>query len=179
MKKFIITDPCYICNDDDVWHEYCHHLGNADRSALADEVLSKYLGTKIETCSTGFGDWSNTISGDGVLQENFCADAGLFCVVELTDRVREIFESKRDGRKIEGSNLVAVFECNEIKSIEWDRTCEYWTVVEICTSEGIVSSDEPHYDDEYDDDDYLYEYDEDVDDPYYDEPEEDEEFEKE
>lgn len=179
MKKFIITDPCYICDNDEVWREYCRHLGNADRSALADEILSKYLGTKIETCSTGCGDWSNEILGDGVLQEYFCADAGLFCVVELTDRVREIFERKHHGSKIDDSALVAVFECNEIENIVWDRTCEDWTVVEIRTSEGIVSSDELHYDDEYDDDDYLYEYDEDVDDPYYEESEEDEEFEKE
>lgn len=162
MKKFIITDPCYICNDDDVWHEYCHYLGNADRSSLADEVLSKYLRTKIETCSTGFGDWSNTISGDGVLQENFCADAGLFCVVELTDRVREIFEY--DGHRIEDSDLVAVFECNEIKSIEWDRTCEDWTFVEISTSEGLVHSSYPFADDSsYDD------YEEDYDSYYEDE----------
>lgn len=160
MKKFIITDPCYICDNDEVWSEYCRHLGNADRSALADEILSKYLGTKIETCSTGFGDWTNEIFGDGVLQENFCADAGLFCVVELTDRVREIFERKHHGRKIEGSALVAVFECNEIENIVWDRTCEDWTVVEIRTSEGSITSSYPLADDdEYDDEYELYDYD--------------------
>ena len=87
--RFIITDPCYLIDDDahpDAWSHFCElsdSRSNWEVTQQANEYLSGELGFGIVAASTGFGDWSNCIEGEGVVNMNFFADAGMVCVAEI------------------------------------------------------------------------------------------------
>lgn len=71
----IITDPCYICKDDD-WHK-CHYGDSMN-----------VLGIKNYICrDTIYGDWSCTTYNSDTNEEigEFCADAGMVAVFLLDE----------------------------------------------------------------------------------------------
>ncbi len=73
----IITDPCYITNDED-WETFVHY----------DYIeISSAIGTSLGlVADTGIGDWSNSITDkNGNELGTFCADAGMVCVFLLED----------------------------------------------------------------------------------------------
>ena len=93
MKRYIITDPCYLINDDAAWRRYCDLIFdekgymNADNGAA---FIAEQLGTTVQVAGTGYGDWANSLAcvkGPNRLVNDgcFCADAGMVCrYVNLT-----------------------------------------------------------------------------------------------
>lgn len=145
--KFIVTDPCYLINSNSVWHEFCS-LWFEDKATAAEKVISNAVGTAVSISDTGFGDWTNHLYGEGVIESEFFADAGMVCVCELTDTIEKTLVKKY--RHVLG----AVFEASGIADIEFDRSNSNWTVVRIVTEDGhVLESDGYEYDDEDDEDD--------------------------
>lgn len=169
MKKFCVTDPCYILPDD-VWSKCCkvfdEYKDDEFVSQRFDEAvtkaLTKFAGSKAYACDTGYGDWSNILSGSKhVINECFCADAGMVCVCELTDKVHDALKD----HDLDGTNhCVAIFEAEDLSNIEFDVSDKNWTVVNIETTDGQclytkgIEYDDDDYDsyDEEDDDDWQY-----------------------
>jgi len=159
MKQFIITDPCYILPDD-VWQDCCqkafrNELGWREQSEIFDnavqEQLMKLSGTIAWASSTGIGDWTNKIWGDSehIIQSEFCADAGMVCVCELTDKTLVAIEDK--GGKL-GDGIAAIIETDGDIYVDMDRTDKDWTVVRIKDAAGNrFHSDENCYDEGEDD----------------------------
>jgi len=168
MKKYIITDPCYILPND-TWDKCCEIFNSAafkkavedrdfgkQRELFDTEVTSalrKYSGDyKACASSTGFGDWTNAIWGKRVLKHDFFADAGMVCVCELTDTIQKHIdkESTSDNK----FNGMAVFETDADITIDFDTSDKEWTVVKVydkATGQIIIASQDPN--DEYDDED--------------------------
>ena len=97
MKKYVLTDPCYLINDDAAWRRYCGLIFdekgymNVDNGAA---FIAEQLGTTVQVASTGYGDWANSLAcvkGPNRLKNDgcFCADAGMVCFcwtrVKITD----------------------------------------------------------------------------------------------
>ena len=87
MKKYVLTDPCYLINDDAAWRRYCGLIFdekgymNVDNGAA---FIAEQLGTTVQVASTGYGDWANSLAcvkGPNRLKNDgcFCADAGMVC----------------------------------------------------------------------------------------------------
>lgn len=125
MKQYIITDPCYLIQDN--WSEICF-----DNNKIEDE-LSKTSGEKAYVHDTLIGDWSNEIIGKNVIRSGFCADAGLVCVCLFNEKIKTLTK-----------NLplwcYALFETEELKSVEFIKTSPDWIVVKVETKEGIITS---------------------------------------
>ena len=142
MKKYIVTDPCYICDDDKVWNDVCDAMFENEKEPNYEagaKLLSEYLGQEVVMSTTGFGDWSNTLYGKNVVTPFFGSDAGLVCVTELTDRVTEILET--EYVRIVGATFVS--EGISLKEdVVFDDSDPNWVVVRINTPEGEVNSDE-------------------------------------
>lgn len=159
MKKYIITDPCYIIPSTD-WDKCCKIFDSAEYKAaeesrdyklqreLFDNEINKTLqefsgDINAKATSTGYGDWTNSIWGKNVLKHDFFADSGMVCVCELTDNIRKVIDSRFIG--------MAVFETDKDIEIEFDWSDSDWTVVRIIdkdTGREIVSSQEPYSDDD-------------------------------
>jgi hypothetical protein len=82
-KTIIITDPCYIVDNDKDW----------ELSDYGEDMTGLKDITNCETSNTIYGDWSCTVY-KGTLDEepieqnklgNFCADAGMVGVFELEE----------------------------------------------------------------------------------------------
>ena len=88
-KTIIITDPCYILNNED-WDELCEkYLGEESEEGDFEFNVAKKLqeisgDEKAVVGQTGFGDWENEIDG-----QTFFADSGMVCVVEETDKLKK------------------------------------------------------------------------------------------
>lgn len=94
MKKFVITDPCYLVGDSGVWSEVCHSLDyEKEVQPKAEEILSAHLGTKVEMRDTYAGDWRCYMyshdAPERILSANFCADAAMVCFCEVNDNVEK------------------------------------------------------------------------------------------
>ena len=87
MKKYVLTDPCYLISDEFAWNRYCNLIFdekgymNADNGAA---FIAEQLGTTVQVASTGYGDWANSLAcvkGPNRLKNDgcFCADAGMVC----------------------------------------------------------------------------------------------------
>lgn len=168
MKKYIITDPCYILPDTE-WDKCCEIFDSvAYKKAMEDRdyekqrelfdievtsALKKYSGDyKACACSTGFGDWTNSIWGKNVLKHDFFADSGMVCVCELTETIQKHIDKDSNGNN--EFNGMAVFETDADITIDFDTSDRSWTVVNVRdkhTGQTIIASQEPY--DEYDDDD--------------------------
>ena len=65
MKKYVLTDPCYLINDDAAWRRYCGLIFdekgymNVDNGAA---FIAEQLGTTVQVASTGYGDWANSLA---------------------------------------------------------------------------------------------------------------------
>lgn len=166
MKKFCVTDPCYILPND-VWDK-CYEVFDKYKDdefvyQRLDEAITKalteFVGSKSYACSTGYGDWSNILQGDGkVINRSFCADAGMVCVCELTDKVKKALNVDEVG-----NFSAAIFEAEDLSKVEFDVSDNTWTVVYIETTDGhcfcTLTPDEV-----YDNEDDDYEYEDEIDD---------------
>ena len=167
MKKYIITDPCYLINDDAAWRRYCDLIFdekgymnawrrycdlifdekgymNADNGAA---FIAEQLGTTVQVASTGYGDWANSldcVKGPNRLVNDgcFCADAGMVCFCELTPQVERALRDLGPGAyaEIEAEDPVCEFDCT-------DRD---WTRVRITDGASVYMSEECDYEDEDD-----------------------------
>lgn len=160
MKKFVVTDPCYILPDE-VWDKCCKVFDEYDNDEFMyqrfDEAVTKALteftGTKAYACGTGYGDWHNQLEGDGhILHDEFCADAGMVCVCEMTENVEKALKDCGDW-------AYAVFECEELENVILDLENPNWTRVFIETTEGhyfYTLKMEENDDDDYEDEESCY-----------------------
>ncbi len=150
MKKYVVTDPCYILSDED-WDKCCGIIRPDDKKWVAFNQaitgkLAEMTGEPAYVESTGYGDWSNEIYGPGVLNHTFAADAGMVCVCRLTKEVEKKLNIK------EHDSCVAVFEANKLVNVTFDTDNSSWTVVNIVTDQGLITSnkaDEDEEDEEY------------------------------
>lgn len=160
MKKFIITDPCYLVDSHEVWDSFCNLIQDADLSEgetvtiEAEKMLSRYLDTPVRVASTGYGDWSNDIHGKNVIRTTFFADAGLVCVVELTPIVDQMHKNIFGYRISDNQAGVAVIEAEGLAEVRFDTSNPHWTVITITDTYGNVyrsTTYEEHFgiDDEY------------------------------
>lgn len=140
MKKYVVTDPCYILTHEQ-WHDCCEY---ADKTSKEDNVewsyifrmavetaLTKFTNSSSWVADTGFGDWTNILYGpnkDGYGE--FCADAGMVCVCEVTDKVSAVLE------KIPNKKSFAIFEAEGPISVDFNTDNSNWTVVNIKDSAG-------------------------------------------
>lgn len=137
MKKFIITDPCYLIPDPEAWYCFCDIIQDISM-AEAENFLTHYLATPVRIAKTGYGDWSNEISGKNVIEPNFFADAGLVCVLELTHLVDQMHKSKFDYLISDNPCGVAVIEAEGLADVRFDISDSRWTVVTIIDTDGNV-----------------------------------------
>lgn len=73
----IITDPCYLCTDDD--YEQTNYGSELDKLGFTNYLVE----------DTGYGDWCNAIFQDnGTKLGNFCADSGQVCVVLAEELIK-------------------------------------------------------------------------------------------
>ena len=114
--RYVVTDPCYILDIDDY-------------SELDAPSLTAFTGQKAWVSSTGFGDWTNELYGDDIIQRNFAADSGMVCVCAYTDKVAAKLQ------KI-NKNCFALFDSSSKIDVTFDRTEPDWTVVYIENEEG-------------------------------------------
>ena len=165
MRKYIITDPCYLIPDDD-WSKCCEIFDSvAYKKAMENRdyemqrelfdngitaALQKYSGDyKAKACSTGYGDWTNEIWGVNVLKHDFFADSGMCCVCELTDTIQNHIKENSNNRN--EFNGMAVFETDKDIAIEFDTSDSDWTVVKVIdknTGDILITSSEPYSDDD-------------------------------
>lgn len=165
MRKYIITDPCYLIPDDD-WSKCCEIFDSvAYKKAMENRdyemqrelfdngitaALQKYSGDyKAKACSTGYGDWTNEIWGVNVLKHDFFADSGMCCVCELTDTIQNHIKENSNNRN--EFNGMAVFETDKDIAIEFDTSDSDWTVIRVKdknTGDILITSSEPYSDDD-------------------------------
>ena len=150
MKRYVLTDPCYLINDDAAWRRYCDLIFddkgymNADNGAA---FIAEQLGTTVQVAGTGYGDWTNSLAcvkGPNRLMNDgyFCADAGMVCFCELTPQVERALRDLGPGAyaEIEAENPVC----------EFDLTDRDWTRIKITDGNSIYMSEECDYEDEDD-----------------------------
>lgn len=84
-----VTDPCYVINTD-AWDRLCNEAseleGDKKWTEIFQQLVEDYLQEKsgakwARAGDTGYGDWSNSMSGPAVINNSFYADAGMWCVV--------------------------------------------------------------------------------------------------
>lgn len=154
MTKYIITDPCYLL-DDKIWQECCNvgalPNGGWDNEAFNQKVaqeLTKLSGTKAYACHTGFGDWSNKLSGPNIEGDGvFYADSGMVCVCKID----AVMLSKYPLNKLK--RLGAIFEAQGEIKVDFNTEDEYWTQVCIEDTANHIYwntlSAQPDLDEEY------------------------------
>ena len=115
MKKYVITDPCYIIPSTE-WDKCCKIFDSAEYKAaeesrdyklqreLFDNEITKTLqqfsgDINAKASSTGYGDWTNEIWGKNVIKSDFFADSGMCCVCELTDTIQKHIDANSNGFK--------------------------------------------------------------------------------
>lgn len=182
--KYLITDPCYLLGLDDknrdrIWNRCINDIYGSENSNKYDDntdytgvqkILSEELGLNVLRVSdTGYGDWSNSISSTSakvkIIKNEFYADAGMMCVVEINDKLENYLKYNSIG---------AVFEINGEIDIRVNDSDSNWYILEITDKDRcreLVTSEESEMDDyeedEYEDDeDYSEEDEEEFEDLY-------------
>ena len=151
MKRYIITDPCYLINDDAAWRRYCALIFddkgymNVDNGAA---FIAEQLGTTVPVAGTGYGDWANSLAcvkGTNRLNNDgcFCADAGMVCFCELTPQVERALRDLGPGAyaEIEAEDPVC----------EFDLADRDWTRIKITDGASVYMSEECEFFDDEDD----------------------------
>ncbi len=131
MIKYIVTDPCYILPDE-VWQECCRLLDNGtqeDFNKAVCDALIHYTGYKAWVSQTGFGDWSNLLYGEDIIQREFLADSGMVCVCRHTPLIEKFFKDKHSEKLF--ALCVAVFEMSENIDVILDMSQPRWTHITI------------------------------------------------
>lgn len=123
MKTYIVTDPCYIIRN--AW-------GRMGENGKWNENVVEYLEglTKTNAWSfdTGYGDWRNTMDGDGVHDDHyeFTADAGMVCVCEYTADVEYTIHCNSIP-----DHCYALVDMDGEVEVTADTSAPHWTVIEI------------------------------------------------
>ncbi len=134
LVKYIVTDPCYLLPDG-TWDKCCEVFKDDVKSMYdkfdeeVSKALSEFTGFPAYACGTGYGDWSNSIWGDGVIKHDFVADAGMVCVCRLTGKVIQHLKEKYGEDNIYSG--LALFEMSENIRVDFDTSDPNWTVVKI------------------------------------------------
>lgn len=145
MSKYVVTDPCYLL-EDDVWSNCCNaatangqEWNNEVFNAEVTKALKQMSGGNAWASETGFGDWSNCMHGDDSRIESvdFAADSGMVCVCEMTPAVEEVLKKKFPAGDV---GLVSIIECIGEVSVEFDKSDENWTVVYVDDEHGCFNS---------------------------------------
>ena len=169
---YLVTDPCYLLdldpdNKDRIWDRCIDDMYNSDKSNKYEDrtdytgvqkILSEELGINVLRVSdTGYGDWVNSISSASehikIIKNKFFADAGLMCVVEINDKLKNFLKDNPIG---------AIFESDIPVNIHVADSNSYWFVLEITDTGGyhklVTSEDaddeEDYYYDDFEDDEY-------------------------
>lgn len=124
-NKYVITDPCYLV-DDDTWDTLIKDWDNFTVNLA--EHLTKKTGEKAYAASTGFGDWTNALYGDNY-EKPFGADAGLVCVCRYTEQIDEELGLIYPG-------CYAVFEAEGPLNVMFNFDDPSWTEVYIEDAAG-------------------------------------------
>lgn len=162
--RYLVTDPCYLLgldskNKDRIWNICINDMYNSDNSDKYEErtdytgvqkILSEELGVNVLRVSdTGYGDWTNSISSTSdhikIIKNDFYADAGMMCVVEINDKLENFLKD---------NNIGAIFESDIPVSVHVDDTYSDWYVLRITDEDEcytLVTSEEAE---EYDYGDY-------------------------
>lgn len=124
-KIWAITDPCYLAD----WDERESTGYDLD----IESWVENQTGHKAWVSDTGYGDWSNSISGiveivDG--HNEFCADSGMVCVCCPTEKMIEHIKS------FPNPHCAAYFIADEDINVVMDRSDSEWTVVKVYNKEG-------------------------------------------
>ena len=152
MKKYIVTDPCYILPQD-TWSECCDKcqaLGEENWSDNFSKIVQEALkdfaeGGQVFVSDTGFGDWSNCLYGPNTEEGcGFCADAGMVCVCAYTGKVPDAL-----GNLVKYGAAAAFYAEGPIE-VEFDTSDPNWTIVNIedadgncwCTDSGMPEDEE-------------------------------------
>jgi len=137
-KQYVITDPCYILPEE-VWDACLNRCEVYSKdpiwSAMFDHevevALKDFVQGQAFVCTTGFGDWNNTLYGPNVDGTGaFFADAGMVCVCEYIGKV-----SGALGNLVSKGGA-AIFEADGPIDVEFDESDSDWTVVYITDKEG-------------------------------------------
>ncbi len=156
MKKYLVTDPCYIINHDD-WHALCDQATKAEKEQgrnwsnefveLVETSLRTISGDiSAVACNTGYGDWENCMFGSVVKHSQFVADAGMVCVVEFTDKLAEYLKDTVDNV----DDLSAILESESPLHAEFNTDDAHWTVVEVFDEDGRLVANSLYPDTEED-----------------------------
>lgn len=153
--KYLVTDPCYILSNDD-WREVCDIADKAGdwteafNNACADKLREVSGDKRADACGTGYGDWSNRLFGMSgratILCNDFYADSGMVCVVEVTDQLEKYLANNDHDME----SLAAVVESDEPLEGVFDCENTSWTVVRLVTVNGHnpVAESEPYEEDD-------------------------------
>lgn len=99
MKKYVITDPCYLMNRENQEKYFRALEEKGQNPAACNDLLSELLGTRAQAEHTGYGDWGNRLeylAGDGcIISSEFCADSGMVCCCELTPELEAVLSRRR------------------------------------------------------------------------------------
>lgn len=161
--KYIITDPCYILNNEQ-WGNACALMPFRDGEGWdafygkIDEYLEQITGYKAWSTETGFGDWSNCIdSGEDIEHSGFTADTGCVCVCRMPKPGKS---EKLDDYLKNYPHCVAIFSASEEIDVTFSGKDRQWTVVRIVdkitgntweTTRGDDGWEDETYDDEVED----------------------------
>ena len=164
---YLVTDPCYLLdldpkNKDRIWNLCIDDMYDSDNSGKYEDrtdytgvqkILSEELGINVLRVSdTGYGDWANSISSTSehikIIKNKFFADAGLMCVVEINDKLKNYLKDNPIG---------AIFESDISVDIHVNDSNSYWFVLEITDIDGfhklVTSEDADDSEDYYNDSD--------------------------
>ena len=154
LVKYAVTDPCYLLSRE-TWDKCCEVFNNDDKHMYekfdeeVSKALSEFTGFPAYACGTGFGDWSNSIWGSGVIKGDFLADAGMVCVCRLTDNILEHLKKKYgDTNSLSG---IALFEMSENIKVDFDVSNSDWTIVTIKDLQTGVTIQSEYEDEDKDD----------------------------
>ena len=111
----IITDPCYLCTDDD--YERTNYGKELDKLGFTNYLVE----------DTGIGDWSNAIFQDnGEKLGDFCADSGQVCVVLAEELIKYNLEFKQVIEKPSACYAI-IRDFNG--EVEIDTSDSNWTMI--------------------------------------------------
>lgn len=166
MTQYIITDPCYLINQDK-WSQL-YDLASAN-DIWDDEKFIRSVKDELEiitqadawVSNTGFGDWENTLHGipETIITENgdFYADSGMVCVCKVVDDITT--ECLKHVNDI--NDCAAIFEVEGELTVDIDTRDPQWTYIEMNDSDGnawntVLPPDEDEYEEDelnFDDED--------------------------
>ena len=153
LIKYVVTDPCYILNND-TWDECCKFLDDTPKAFndAVSKALTDLSGFPAFACDTGFGDWNNKIYGSYIIHKEFCADSG------MTDEIEKHFAEEYQNIYSHGA---AVFESSDDINVDFDISDTSWTVVKIHDNKTgnfieTMNADDFYAENDDFDDDYSY-----------------------